>query len=84
MNYNPNAHEVRTNIEEKLVRHFGCSPAEASRDQMYKAAALTVKDILTEKRGNFKKKINAQGEKRVYYMCMEFLLGRSLKTNLCN
>ena len=51
---------------------------------MYKAAALTVKDILTEKRGNFKKKINAQGEKRVYYMCMEFLLGRSLKTNLCN
>lgn len=84
MNYNPNAHEVKANIEEKLVRHFGCSPAEASRDQMYKAAALTVKDILTEKRGNFKKKINAAGEKRVYYMCMEFLLGRSLKTNLCN
>lgn len=84
MNETPNSLEVKANLEEMLIRHFGCSPAEASRDQMYKAAALTIKDILTEKRGRFKKKINAAGEKRVYYMCMEFLLGRSLKTNLCN
>lgn len=84
MNYTPNAMEVKANLEEKLARHFGCTPAEASRDQMYKAAALTIKDILTEKRSRFKKKVNAAGEKRVYYMCMEFLLGRSLKTNICN
>ena len=31
-----------------------------------------------------RKKVNAAGGKRVYYMCMEFLLGRSLKTNLNN
>ncbi|MBQ3483751.1 MAG: glycogen/starch/alpha-glucan phosphorylase [Clostridia bacterium] len=84
MNYKPNAREVKTAIEEKLSRHFGCTPAEASRDQVYKAAALTIKDILTAKRGEFKKKVNRTGSKRVYYMCMEFLLGRSLKTNLCN
>jgi len=84
MNYKPNAREVKQGIEEKLSRHFGCTPAEASRDQIYKAAALTVKDMLTEKRGEFKKKVNRTGSKRVYYMCMEFLLGRSLKTNLCN
>ena len=84
MNYNPSAKEVRAGIEEKLSRHFGCTPAEASRDQMYKAAAMTVKEILTEKRGQFKKKVNRTESKRVYYMCMEFLLGRSLKTNLCN
>ena len=84
MNYNPSAQEVRAGIEEKLSRHFGCTPTEASRDQMYKAAAMTVKEILTEKRGQFKKKVNRTGSKRIYYMCMEFLLGRSLKTNLCN
>ena len=84
MNYNPNARQVRAGIEEKLSRHFGCTPSEASRDQIYKATAMTVKEILTEKRGQFKKKVNRTASKRVYYMCMEFLLGRSLKTNLCN
>ena len=84
MNYKPSAQAVRQAIEEKLSRHFGCTAKEASRDQMYKAAAMTVKEILTEKRGQFKKKVNRTESKRVYYMCMEFLLGRSLKTNICN
>ncbi len=84
MNYKPNATEVKKNIEDKLSRHFGCSTKEATRDQLYKAAALTVKDILTDKRAQFRNKVNENGAKRVYYMCMEFLLGRSLKTNLCN
>ena len=84
MNYTPNAKEVKKNIEAKLSRHFGANAAEATREQLYKAAALTVKDILTDKRSKFKNKVNEVGGKRVYYMCMEFLLGRSLKTNLCN
>ena len=84
MNHHPGAREVRAGIEQKLSRHFGCTPSEASRDQMYKATAMTVKEILTEKRGQFKKKVNRTASKRVYYMCMEFLLGRALKTNLCN
>lgn len=83
-NLQPTAAEIRENLEIKLARYFGCTPAEASEDQMYKATAMTVRDILTEKRGAFKKKVNQVGAKRVYYMCMEFLLGRSLKTNLCN
>ena len=84
MNYNPNKQEVRENIEAKLSRYFGCTPKEASRDQMYKAVSMTVKDILTEKRGEFKHRVNDAGAKRVYYMSIEFLLGRSLKTNLNN
>ena len=76
--------EVKENIEAKLSRYFGCTPKNASKDQMYKAVAMTVKDILTQKRGDFKQEVNAKGAKRVYYMCIEFLLGRSLKTNLCN
>ena len=80
----PTAKQVKENIESKLSRQFGCTAEEASRDQMYKAAALTIKDILTAKRGEFKKDVNQTGSKRVYYMCMEFLLGRSLKTNVHN
>ncbi len=84
MNYNPNSVEVKELIESVLQRHFGCTAKEASRDQMYKATAITVKNLLSDKRTAYKKKVNQAGAKRVYYMCMEFLLGRSLKTNLCN
>lgn len=84
---NSNSKEVKAveeKLESKLSRYFGCTPKEASPEQMYKAAAMTVKDTLTEKRKLFKEQVNKTGSKRVYYMCMEFLLGRSLKTNLCN
>ena len=76
--------QVKENIETKLSRYFGCSPDEASKDQMYKAVSMTIRDMLSSKRNDFKHAVNAVGSKRVYYMCMEFLLGRSLKTNLCN
>ena len=75
MNFNPNAEEVKVNIEQKLSRLFGTTAADASREQMYKAVAMTIRDILTEKRGDFKKEVNKQGAKRVYYMCME--IGRA-------
>lgn len=45
---------------------------------------MSVRDILLEKRDKFYKKYRAQDGKRVYYLCMEFLLGQSLKNNLYN
>ena len=79
-----NKTQVKENIEVKLSRYFGCTPEEASRDQMYKAVAMTIRDMLSSKRNDFKHEVNDKGAKRVYYMSMEFLLGRSLKTNLGN
>lgn len=76
--------EIKELLETKLSRNFGCSSADASAEQMYKASALTIRDMLAQKRNEFKKEVNREGEKRVYYMCMEFLMGRSLKTNLHN
>ena len=58
MNYTPNSTEVKQLIEGVLQRHFGCSAKEASRDQMYKATAITVKNILSDKRSAYKKKVN--------------------------
>ncbi len=76
--------EVKDLIKGKLSRYFGVSPTEASKDQIYKAVVMAVRDILLEKRQQFHKKVKAKRAKRVYYLCMEFLLGRSLKNSLYN
>jgi len=79
-----NAIKVEEAIVDKLSRHFGASFDEATKDQVYKATAITVKDILLAKKREFKQANNKSGGKRVYYLCMEFLVGRSLKNNLYN
>lgn len=79
-----NALKVEEAIVDKLSRHFGASFDEATKDQVYKATAITVKDMLLAKKREFKQANNKSGGKRVYYLCMEFLVGRSLKNNLYN
>ncbi len=76
--------EVKDQIKGKLARYFGVATAEATKEQIYKAVVMVVRDILLEKRQQFHKKIKAKRAKRVYYLCMEFLLGRSLKNSLYN
>ena len=76
--------EVQTLIQGKLSRYYGVSPKEASIDQIYKAVVMSVRDILLEKRQQFHKVMMSKKGKRVYYLCMEFLLGRSLKNNIYN
>ena len=75
---------VKAKIEEKLAQYFGVTPSDASIDQMYKAISMTVVDQLLEKKEKFNKAVKAESAKKVYYLCMEFLVGRSLKTNLYN
>lgn len=75
---------VKTKIEEKLAQYFGVTPNDASIEQMYKAISMTVLDQLLEKKEKFNKTLKKAQAKRVYYLCMEFLVGRSLKTNLYN
>ncbi len=84
MNSRPDAHEVREEIKTRLSRYFGSTPEEATKEQLYRACAMTVRDTLSQRRSDFKNEVNLRGKKRVYYMCMEFLVGRSLKTNLHN
>jgi len=84
LTHEPTKEKIKDNFESKLSRYFGCSPANATAEQAYKTAALTIKDILIEKRGEYDSRVSMERGKRVYYICMEFLLGRSLKTNLCN
>ena len=76
--------EATTLIKSKLSHYFGVSNKEATKEQVYKAVVMCVKDILLEKRYAFNAKYRNKGGKRVYYLCMEFLLGQSLKNNTYN
>ena len=71
-------------IKSKLSKYFGVTPQEANKEQIYKALVMCIRDILLEKRNAFNKEYRSKGGKRVYYLCMEFLLGQSLKNNTYN
>ena len=71
-------------IKEKLSTHFGLRPEDAGDEYIYKAVVLAVKDILVKNRNEFIEKAEQQNSKQVYYLCMEFLMGRSLKNSLFN
>ena len=76
--------EIKKALESKVSRYFGCALTDATETQIYKSVILTVRDILTNKKAEYKKAIKKSHPKRVYYLCMEFLIGRSLKNNLRN
>ena len=73
--------EALTNI---LYDKFGVKPESASYSQFYEAVAAIVVPIMVEKRRHYTNHVHSVGQKQVYYISMEFLMGRSLKTNLFN
>lgn len=80
MNYKQSVKKIQAGIEEKLAHQFGEKAETASDVQYYKAVALMVKEMLMEGRSEFLNRV--QKSKKIYYLCMEFLMGRSLKNNL--
>ena len=71
-------------IAENLSDALDTTPEMASDEMFYKAAAMTLRDILEEKHKLFMAKSHSNGKKQVNYLCMEFLLGRSLKNSVYN
>ena len=76
--------ELTSMLERKLSHNFGVTPSQASDELFYKACVLVLLEIMTERRAEFKKSVDEQEAKTVYYLSMEFLMGRSLKNNLYN
>ena len=79
-----NKTEIKRLIELTLAKNFGVRADEATENMAYRALCTVVKDILTEKRLEYKNKVRSGGYKQIYYMSMEFLLGRSLRNHLYN
>jgi len=75
---------LQDQLTQRLLHFFGVTPEEASREQLYQGLALIARDKMREERRRFEKEGETQGAKKVYYLCMEFLMGRSLKNTLYN
>ena len=71
-------------LRNELQVEFSVTPDEASDNQIYKALSAIVVDLLRIKRRKFRNSVHSAGRKEVYYLSMEFLMGRSLKTSLFN
>ena len=82
MKYTPE--ELKTRIAATLSHNFGVSPEQASDELFYKATVLVLLGIMRERRTGFRKETEEKQAKMVYYLSMEFLMGRSLKNNLYN
>lgn len=78
------ASQAKKLITDKLSHFFGVSPKDATDEQFYKAVSIIIRDRLTEMNSEFRHTADGQDSKQVYYLCMEFLMGRSLKNNLYN
>lgn len=76
--------ELKKKFVEILHNDFQTTPDEASDQQVYEALTKIVVSILKTKRRLFTVKHNSEGKKKVYYLSMEFLMGRSLKTSIYN
>ncbi len=76
--------EIYDLIGQKLTHNFGVAPTQASDELFYKASVLALLDLMTERRAAFREDTSNQESKMVYYLSMEFLMGRSLKNNLFN
>lgn len=84
MNYKLTPQQAEELILTKLSHNFGVSQNDATDEHFYKAVVLVIKDLLATGYTEFSRKAVEQNKKTVYYLCMEFLMGRSLKNNLFN
>ena len=75
---------LRRQLHEKLLHNFSVQPKDATNEHLYNALVLVLRDRLRTRRVEYIGRAHRQNVKQVYYMSMEFLLGRSLKNTLYN
>ena len=71
-------------LQDKLTSEYGVDLSVASKQQIYRSLALICRQMMSENHKKFQSKAIGTGTKQVYYLCMEFLMGRSLKMSLFN
>lgn len=81
---NPLMEKIRCEFPKKLELLYSVSPEEASDKQVYHVLSSIMVEILAAKRQSFVNHTNSVGGKQIYYLSMEFLMGRSLKTSIYN
>ena len=76
--------EFKKDVEENVKRLYRKTTKEATQQQLFQAVSYAIKDIIIEQWLATQEKYKKEDPKTVYYMSMEFLMGRALGNNLIN
>ena len=71
-------------LKDKLMSECNVTIDAASAYQIYRCLAMITRQIMSDRQKQYQSKVLGEGKKQVYYLCMEFLMGRSLRTSLFN
>ena len=76
--------QIKDSIIQKLRLNYGCTEQQASDGEVLKACAMVLRDIMAERGVTSRQKAEAEGQRKVHYLSLEFLMGRSLMKNAYN
>ena len=71
-------------IVQKLRLNYGCTEKQATDGEMMKACAMVLRDIMAERGVQTRENTTHEEKRKVHYLSLEFLMGRSLMKNAFN
>ena len=79
-----NKETLKEAIVQKLRLNYGCTEQQATDGEMMKACAMVLRDIMAEHGVQTREETAHEEKRKVHYLSLEFLMGRSLMKNAFN
>ena len=79
-----NKETLKNAIVQKLRLNYGCTEQQATDGEMMKACAMVLRDIMAERGVQTREETAHEEKRKVHYLSLEFLMGRSLMKNAFN